>query len=679
MGLINRSIPNLYNGVSQQPASLRLASQAELQENAVSSVVDGLKKRPPTEHIAKVRTDNIESAFVHTINRDSTHQYVLVVTNGDLAVYDLQGNQKTVSFPDGKGYLAAATPRSSFVSLTVADYTFIVNKTITVAKGVSTASGTLKGSKQKFVDLPVSGVVVGDVWEIAGDNSNNFDNFYVIADASNVWRECLKPGLLNSIDAATMPWTLIDNLDGTFTFKKATWTNRVVGDEDSNPFSSFVTGKINDIFFHRNRLGFVSDENVVFSRAGDFFNFFRASVTAVLDNDPVDVSVASTKVSTLKHGISFNTSLLLFADQTQFQLSAKDLLTPKTVNINATTEYEVDNQAKPVAAGTSLFFVTPKGSYSGLKEYTIQPLTYTNEAADITAHVPSYIPQGVFKLAASTIDDYLYAISLTERNALYVYRYYWGDEKTKIQSAWSKWVLDAGDVILNCDVIGTKLFLLIQRSDGVYLEQVDTQIGRLDTGLGFLVLLDRRKALTGSYNSGTNLTTWTLPYADSSALQVVLGATFAGREGEALTTSRPTSSTITAVGNYSGGSCFVGRKYTMRYRLSEIHIRDEQKITTQHYQIKLKNIIFNYDNTSYFIVEVTPHNRETYTTVFNAKTVGDASLVIGAIPVASGKLRVPVFTDTKGLSIDLTNDSYMPCALQGAEWEALISTQSKHF
>jgi hypothetical protein len=46
MPLINTSVPNLIQGVSQQPDASRFAGQCEEQENALSSVADGLKKRP---------------------------------------------------------------------------------------------------------------------------------------------------------------------------------------------------------------------------------------------------------------------------------------------------------------------------------------------------------------------------------------------------------------------------------------------------------------------------------------------------------------------------------------------------------------------------------------------------------------------------------------------------------
>ena len=54
--IINHAIPNLINGVSQQPETLRLSSQGSSQLNGYSSVVEGLKKRPPTEFVKKIKS-----------------------------------------------------------------------------------------------------------------------------------------------------------------------------------------------------------------------------------------------------------------------------------------------------------------------------------------------------------------------------------------------------------------------------------------------------------------------------------------------------------------------------------------------------------------------------------------------------------------------------------------------
>jgi hypothetical protein len=835
MGLVNRSIPNLYNGVSQQPPSLRLTSQASEQINGLSSVVFGLSKRPNTRHIAKLSTDTHEDSFVHTINRDATEKYKVVITNGSLKVYDINGVEKIVSFPDGSTYLNATDPLTSFACVTVADYTFIVNKTVTaqqdlvsvsgtavapqaitsithaaptlnsITRSGSTATGTtaaahglavgdtitisgatdplysgtfrvasvptgttftyvmtavpaaspatgslsmivptalltagaahglvvgdmvnvsgatqpeynglytiatvpstttlkyvftdtttvpstpalggvsyrgykgIKGSKQQFIDLPASGTI-GDVYEVAGTGTNSFDNYYVKWDGSSTWRESVRPGVLTSLDALTMPHRLVNNGDGTFTFSKNEWAERLVGDDLSAAFPSFIGNKIADVFFHRNRLGFIANENVIFSRAGSFFNFFPETVTLVLDTDPVDVSVSHTKVAVLRHALAFNTSLMLFADQAQFQLTAKDILTPKTAVINVTTEFDIEANAKPTSSGTSIFFGVTKGNFSGIKEYLVQPLTYTNDASDVTAHVPKYIPKNLFKLASSNLENIVIALSKDERNAMYVYRYYWSSPEEKVQSSWSKFTLAEGDVILDADFLNTELFITVKRSDGTYLESLDLQ-DVTDGDLGVRILLDQKTEVTGVYDAINGWTSWTLPYPVDESFRIALGETFAGRRGTVKTPTSPSTYVLRVPGDYSSGLVYIGKPYTMRFTFSPVIFKDEQKVAVVHYRIKLKNFEVLYDTSGYFRAEVSPDGRGLYTYTYSGKTLGDTSMFLGDISLGTGKFRFPVMGDSTKSQITLLNDSVLPCTIQAAEWEGVLTAPSKH-
>lgn len=679
MSLINRAIPNLYNGVSQQPSSLRLPSQAEEQVNGISSVVYGIYKRPPTRHVAKINSLTNQDSYIHTINRDVNNQYIVVITNGDLKVYNINGVEQTVNFPSGKGYLTGLVPRDAFSMVTVADYSFVVNKTLTVANLATVSGGTLKGTKQRFVDLPTTGQVDGDVWEIAGEASNNFDNYYVKwVAASSVWRETIRPGILTSLDSATMPHQLVNNGGGVFTFSPVNWSQRLIGDNTSAPFPSFVGKQIQDVFFHRNRLGFIADENVVFSRAGDFFNFFPETTTAVLDTDPVDVAVSHTKVAVLKHALAFNTSLMLFADQAQFQLTARDVLTPKTTAINVTTEFVINPVAKPTSASNSIFFATPKGSFSSIKEYAVQPLTYTNDAADITAQVPRYVPKNLFKLASSNLDDILIALTLDERNAIYAYRYYWASPEEKVQSAWSKFTLDSDAVILNADFIDNDLYMVVRRSDGMYLEVLKLQPAD-DADLGYLVNLDQRITATGSYNATTNVTTWTTPYpVTGGSFKAVLGGSYAGQKGTEMNLTVASANSLTAPGNYSTGTAYIGRAYQFKYTFSTIIFKDEQKVSVPHYTMKLKNMKLLYSQSGYFGVTVQAVNKEPANYVFTGKQLGSIPLKIGSITLSTGEFRFPIFSDAMTTAITVTSDSSLPVSLQAAEYEALLTSRSKH-
>lgn len=141
MSLVTQGIKNLVNGVSQQAAVARLPSQGKAQQNLQSSVVDGLKRRPPTRHIAKLSaTTGYANAAIHLIDRDGTEKYAAVFLTGAAAVYDLKtGAAKTVTYADAASYLASTNPRQSLKFATAGDFTFIVNKSV-VAGMLSTLS-----------------------------------------------------------------------------------------------------------------------------------------------------------------------------------------------------------------------------------------------------------------------------------------------------------------------------------------------------------------------------------------------------------------------------------------------------------------------------------------------------------------------------------------------------------
>lgn len=121
-------IPNLVQGVSQQPDGQKDPSQAEIQINAVSSITDGVRKRAGTRALARVSTTPFGDAFTHSILRDDTEKYIAVITNSTIKVFDLEGAEIPVNAPGGYGYLASVVEAKADIrAATIADFTFISN------------------------------------------------------------------------------------------------------------------------------------------------------------------------------------------------------------------------------------------------------------------------------------------------------------------------------------------------------------------------------------------------------------------------------------------------------------------------------------------------------------------------------------------------------------------------
>ncbi|QOC54138.1 hypothetical protein [Caulobacter vibrioides] len=720
MGLHTDSLPSLYNGVSQQSPLVRSKDQLEKMENGWASLATGLGKRAPTEHIARLMPTAPAKALVHEINRDATERYIVVAADGVLRVFDLAGNEKSVTAPAGWGYLAGITDYAQDVSMTtVADYTFVVNRRVICQMDpvaadevadpsyyiwlnrqtgldalnnpfsagaayqypVNPATAALKGTVQRFDKLPAS-PTEGDIYRVTGDDSSNFVSYYV-RRTGGVWDETVKPGLQNALNAATLPHALVRQSDGSFTFAPFSWAPRRVGDETTNPNPGFIGRSIRKVFFYQNCLAFLYDENAVLSVAGDFGNFWRMTVLDYLDSDVKDVAATSTKVSILYDAIPFSDGILLTSDQTQFSMTNGEAgISATSIAIRPVTSYEVNTRAGLAAIGSEVYFATESSGWASIQEYSRVTGGESTTAADVTAHVPNYLPAGVHRLIPAGDRKALFVLTDGEPSRAYAYQFYWVSDAEKAQSAWHWWDFGAGTRVLAGAYVGGFLYVVIDRGDGVYLERMNLQAGAKPAGASAQVYLDRRVVVTGQYDAGQNRTTFVLPYApDKANFRLVLGDAYTLRP---LSLVDPSSyswynaTTLWVPGPLTAGPVIGGLRYTLRLQFSQQYARrgDGSAITTGRLQLRTWTV--SYRDTGFFRTEVAPYGQDV--TVgevipgkvadFSGKIVGAADLILNKPVFHTGKYRFQVYGDATQATITITNDTHVGSTFLAAEWEA---------
>ncbi len=797
MPLITEQISNLINGVSQQPPSLRLASQCEVQENGMVTIAEGLKKRPPLEHVAKITNKTDTDAKVHFIDRSDTERFVLLLasnqfdaafssdfTGTEIELTDLSGNSQSINGDTGDAltYITTSDARDNLRLFTVADYTFILNKQTTVAKsttvsssrdpegivfikqassattfkvflnGVSVGSITadadadtlvsnvatamssvsgftitkfgssnvhvtrsdgadftlhaeapeanmiaIKDSVVDFTDLPAR-TKDGFTIKITGDPSSGTDDYWIKhnnqADQDvGEWVETVEPGLANSLDETTMPLQLVrtsedpwdasfsaDYGETVFSLDTITWTERLAGDETTAPDPTFVGETLNDMFFHKNRLGFLANENVILSELGEHFNFYATTATDLLDTDMIDLASPTNKVSILHNAIAFNENLILFSDFGQFKLTefAAGGLTPTNAKLSLLTEYEHDKLVQPVVNGRKVYFSDENDGFSVLREFGIVEDLQEETAENITSHVPSYIKGKGFEIIPH--DDFMFILSDENLNEVFVYKFLFQQGQKKLTS-WSKWKFKEEEKVIGMTVMDHIAYFIIVRPDGTYLDKMSLQDANLtslpesSTQLSFKVLLDRCSEITGVYNAGADTTSWTLPYPDDfgSTFRVVLGAAWAGKEGsqvQGLTQTNAT--TVTATGDLSAGPAFVGKEYQFLYEFTEPTIKTEVQGRLSSLSggiLKIRKFNIDYFKTGYFEFRVTAPGRDSFTHKFTGRILGSALNTIGTIPFETGNFKKLILADAKSLKLEVVSNSYLPLALTGADWE----------
>lgn len=555
----------------------------------------------------------------------------------------------------------------------------------------NTHMSVCKGKVQRFSDLPTV-APRGFVTEIIGDASSSFDNYFCVfepsdagdAFGSGTWKETVKPGIPCKLDPATLPHALIRQADGTFTFGPLEWGERICGDEDSAPFPSFVGRTLNGLFFYRNRLSFLSGENVVMSEVGEFFNFFLTTVTTLVDSDVVDVAASHTKSSILHHAVTFSGGLLLFSDQSQFVLEHDTVLSNATVSIKPVTEFEASMKAAPVSSGKTVFFATDKGEWGGVREYiTLPDNSDQNDASDITAHVPRYVRGNVSRLECSTNEDMLLVLSEEMRTSLWLYKYFWNGSE-KIQSAWSRW--DMCGEVLSAAILNTGVYLIMQYGDGVYLEKMDITPGYKDEGETFEYCLDRkiteRDVTLGAYNAINKTTAITLPYDIPAGYTPVVVTRTGGPDapGNLLRRVDVTGPrTITVEGpDAHGRKLFIGIPYESSYTFSTFAIREGDSkgnaVTTG--RLQLRRLTLNCSNTGFLHMHVTPKFRPTSTYTFTGRELGHGTNIIGAIPLYTGTINFPILSLNTQVEVKVGSDSFLPFALVNASWEGFYNTRN---
>jgi len=507
------------------------------------------------------------------------------------------------------------------------------------------------------------------------------------ASASDV--EALK----NAFDPSTMPITLKPVFTGNTvtSFKLQSpnedstdapkWSQRAAGDNLTNPFPSFTNKTINDVFFFKNRLGFLTDSNVIFSEADQYFNFFRTTTQQLLDSAPIDVGLSHTKVAILQHAIPFQEKLMLFSKQSQFVLRGAEILSPKTVAISPVTEYDISDNIEPIALGNYIYFPFKRQSFEGLYEYYVDNNTEVFEATEITAQAPKYIPSDITHLVGTASENMVICKSSTEARSLYVYKYYW-QNKEKIQSAWMKFTYSRD--IRGFDFIDSDLYLITSDSTGLHLEKATMETGQTDTGLTYKLLLDSRLdsaettlyTLTATYDAASKTTTISgFPYDPANVVIYTKG-------GNYKEFTKTTDEAGTVSGDLSSTPFFAGIPYDMLYRFSNQILKQPTERggrSSSDYTFQtIRNASIEYADTGHFTVEVTPRFRDTYTYAYNPTLLASLSTLDSFTP-ESGHFRFAVQAQPNEATIEVKSDSALPCKLLAAEFESMIIPRAKRY
>lgn len=638
-----------------------------------------------------------------------------VTINGTTYTYTSRTNYTTGSPPPqvlplelseitaGINGVLPATVGGNTLTKTIIDNTIVLECATTLS--VSTAAGPdgkylrlFQDSVETVTSLPEQGKN-GYTVKVANTTADR-DDYYVkfIADngtsGKGYWEETSAPNVSQGFDATTMPVALIRNTSTTFTLTflngtqtvdglPLTWDPRGVGDDISNSHPSFVGFKIQDVFLYNNRLGFLSEDNIILSQAGDYYNFYNRSATTQIASDPVDLSVASIKPAIVKSVVPASQGLLLFSQSQQFLMEAENgTWSPSTVSIRTIANYECDTFLKPVDLGKTVMYASRNQSWTRTFEIFTRGQREAPTVSESSKVVPEWIPESITQTIGSSQNGLWLACDRSSKY-IYIFRYDEQNEE-RVMVSWVRWLMPSN--VINMGIANDILYVLTTGTEGYTILQhklvLSPTTGGLLNNLGNKVdpYLDAWFEITTTPTFSAGYTKVYLPnyYDTTKTLRYVVG-----KHKVTSTTFSGYTNTITLASDGGGNYFLIPSDVTNNYIYVGYEYSMEVTLPKYYYSMGDKGVDYTgYTNTArmkfytglggdiYFYLK--DRTRTDWTETSGAQ-IADYYSADTAPFRDSFVYNVPIHQRPDNYTMKVTSNTPFPVSLVSMQWEGQYS------
>ncbi len=525
-------------------------------------------------------------------------------------------------------------------------------------------------------------------------------------DGSGSWVECAKPGILKTL--TNMPLVIqrtgmtnqnTDTEVATFTVKQFTYAERAVGDERTNPLPRFVSirsghpsydsnvgnidRRINKVIFFRNRLAFLSGENVILSRPGTLGepDFFAESALATGASDAIDIACASVFPSDLFDGIEVNSGLLVFSTNQQFLLSSDaEILNPETAKLRSVSTYNYNKDIPPISLGVTVAYVDNSGKFSRFNEMANVRREGEPNVVEPSKIVPSLLAKDI-DLLTNSRENAMVLFGKTGSRDVFGFRYFNVGDKRQ-QQAWFQWKFNKGlryHFIINDD------YYFLDDNDFLQtlsLVEDDDDISITQDSVEYLIHLDNYTTLAaGTYDAATNKTTFTnkanwIPDVTSPNNKLVVididsGATRVGRYAETTLLGNNPNDDFTLPGNWSTGTFYIGYLYDYQVDFPTIYptqVQGEKSNSDVSGTLVLHRLRVHLGKVGLYETTLTRVGKDPYREVYESPEYDEYEA--SDAPYVEEVIRtVPVYEKNTNVDITVKSAHPSPATLRAMSWE----------
>ena len=474
-----------------------------------------------------------------------------------------------------------------------------------ISVNTSVGSGFMVASKSGVVpstgDLParLPSAANGFICRVGTGDS---PQYYRYNHLTTEWSESGAWGSPNSI--TNVPISILWN--GTaWALKTTAFDGRNAGDDDSNELHEWMTYGITGMGTYQGRLVLMSGPLVSLSASNKPRQFFRSTVSSLLNSDAIEVGAGMNSAAAYEWAIPFQKDLVLFSRTYQAVIpSGNSAITPATATVVPTSAHETDTTSSPITLGRTLMYCTPKSEdFFGAMEMI--PSNYTDSqyiSQDSTPHLPKFMG-GRCRFAVSSGVASLALFSPSgDPYSLVVHEYHW-DGDSKVQQAWHQWTFEYP---IACAYFASDVVVLAFIQNGnIVLGTVDPRAGALNASSERRPFLDLNVSASIVDNTVT-IPAWMLAFDPAIRAKLKLVMVTGALAGEEVGfTNGATANTLTTALSHPSGTVGIGIPYYSGVIPSPPVVKDYNDQTIHSGKATLQRYMVGTKNSSEFTVNVT--------------------------------------------------------------------------
>ncbi|ATI16343.1 tail protein [Caulobacter phage Lullwater] len=528
----------------------------------------------------------------------------------------------------------------------------------------------------------------GKIVRVRPKKNNGKDSLYLEALAKDgstgaftevTWRECagytmqpVAPFCIATVKSGTLyvaatPATLTSLTgDAAPTFKV-----NEVGDDITSPLPYFINKKIDYLGLFQDRLVIGSGAVLLFSRPGDYFNWFRSSVLTKQDDDPIEIYALGAEDDIIKYSTTYDRNMFLFGKRKQYSVNGRQPLTPSSANIVVSASHEDATDAAPQNSGNFVFYCKTRNGLTSVHQVQQGQLADTPESFNISQQLDSYIKGKPVEIVATTAPNTVFVRTTAERNVLYTYAYLdtpAGNER--LFDSWSKWGWHAGlGSIVGMSRYDGDLYVYMLRrgldDDGVDRVWLAAERFVLDTGLSPMPYADSLRPITSALTPGPNTflhvgqaiisDTW-VAFPKTSAKPFI---------------GVPWSKLSEFQEQYPAyAEAYVGVDYSEDTFVTPTnpYMRDKNGRAIVNGRLTLGRLNIGVADTGGLVVTLSRQDQTSVSTNFNGRLLGRASDLVGSQPIVTTSVPAVVGREVREVEYTIAAKSFLPLTITAIEW-----------